>query len=159
VTASSTARLPIRWLPAIIFAFFPIVCGSWFYFYKKQSAELARASSQMTSPEVLAKLARKGNVDVRLRVLLNPHTPEKARAQLAAEPTLRFYAVHQPSAPPEVLKAIAEDPKSRRAELIAAALHPNAPPLVLEALSGHRDPAVRDAVAERRRRDAQQGAH
>ena len=146
-TGARPARVLVWLLPALLLGMMPVASISWLYFFGKQQRDLQRAASPDTPVETLKKLARKGNLDVRVRVALNPAAPAEVRRRLAEEPTLRYYAVFQPTAPAEVITAIAEDPKSKRAALVAAARHPNASPMAALALSGHRDPAVRQAVA------------
>lgn len=58
----------------------------------EEAAELA--SDKRTSPEILDKLARNGNVEIRCRVAKNPNTPTKTLNRLVRDEMvgLRFEA-------------------------------------------------------------------
>lgn len=134
-------------IPLAMLIGIPVMVTGWLLFYQRQKATLARASSTATSPDELAKLGRRGNLDVKMRVALNPKTPPATVERIAEQPTLRYYLVFKPDAPPVVLRKIVEDHRSKKDALLAAAGHPHAPVDVLDALSGHPDPRVRAEVA------------
>lgn len=138
---------PVVILPLLLLGFIPVMVVSWTFFYSRQKDTLAAASDPDTDPQTLEKLARKGNLDVKLRVGLNPSTPEAAIERIAREPTLRYYLIFEDEAPAEVVRAVAMDAESKGPMLLAAAGHPHATVDVLDALSGHPDKRVRAAVA------------
>ena len=138
---------PAMILPLMLLAAVPTAVAGWTYFYFQQSGALATAQSPQTSSADLKKLAKKGNLDVKLRVALNPNTPDDSLQRLSREPTLRYYLVFESEAPSQIIRAVAIDERSTIPMLVAAGGHKNATIDVLDALSGHSEAAVRRAVA------------